>query len=320
MVGRDQAHAVGRAARRGADQLVLTTQRWSLDDPAGALAPGLLDGARDASGASLAVEPDRSVAIEHALRSARPGDLVLILDRGELAASSTAPTTAPGRSTTAPRSTACSRRSASRMRIVLGLHEFSGFAGTQTYVLTVAGELQRLGHEVLVHATSAGPIAEVARARGIPVVEAPERLPSTCDAVIAHDAGSAFALAARYPETRRLFVAHSDFYALQSPPQLEGVCHAVVVLNDRVRRHVEHLGATLPVIRLRQPVDLKRFGSRGGMSRHPGARWCWATISAPPGPTRSRPPAARRVSSRCSAGCTRSRRPHRNERSRRPTS
>ena len=59
-------------------------------------------------------------------------------------------------------------------------------------------------------------------------------------------------------------VVHSEYFAVQSPPQLDGVCDAVVVLNDRVQRHVEQLAASPPIIRLRQPVDLKRFGTRGG--------------------------------------------------------
>jgi UDP-N-acetylmuramoyl-L-alanyl-D-glutamate--2,6-diaminopimelate ligase len=85
LVGRDQAQAVGRAGREGADHLVLTTQRWSLDDPGDAVAPGLLEGARAAAGGSLAVEADRAAAIARAVRSAHPGDVVLILDRGEAA-------------------------------------------------------------------------------------------------------------------------------------------------------------------------------------------------------------------------------------------
>ncbi len=147
---------------------------------------------------------------------------------------------------------------------MLGISDFSAFAGTETYTLTVADELVRLGHEAIIHAGTAGPIAEAARARGVGVVTDPERLPASCDAVIAQDAPSAYALADRYPRARRLMVVHSEYFAVQSPPQLDGVCDAVVVLNDRVRRHVEHLASSPPIIRLRQPVDLKRFGTRGG--------------------------------------------------------
>jgi hypothetical protein len=153
--------------------------------------------------------------------------------------------------------------------IVLGLSDFSAFAGTETYTLTVADELIRLGHEVIVHASKTGPVADAARERGVTVITDPERLPASCAAVIAQDTPSAYALADRYPGARRLMVVHSEYFAVQSPPQLDGVCGAVVVLNDRVQRHVAQLAASPPVIRLRQPVDLKRFGARGGAPSAP---------------------------------------------------
>lgn len=153
------------------------------------------------------------------------------------------------------------------MRIVLSLHDFSGFAGTETYTLSVARELQDLGHETIIHAPTLGPIADAAREQGIPVVDRSEALPATADGVLAQDSGTAFTMAARFPDAVRLQVVHSDYHALQSPPQLDGVCAAVVVMNDRVRRRVEALAHHPPVIRLRQPVDLKRFGVRGGHER-----------------------------------------------------
>ncbi|HEY4098733.1 MAG TPA: hypothetical protein VGM33_24635 [Baekduia sp.] len=153
------------------------------------------------------------------------------------------------------------------MRIVMGLQDFSAFAGTETYTLTIADELVRLGHEVTIHPGQAGAIAVAARERGVSVETAPERLPDACDAVLAQDASSAYALAERHPDAARLFIAHSEYFAAQSPPQLPGVCHAVVVLNERVDRHVAALASPPPVVRLRQPVDLKRFGARGGQPR-----------------------------------------------------
>jgi UDP-N-acetylmuramoyl-L-alanyl-D-glutamate--2,6-diaminopimelate ligase len=85
IVSEDQARAMGAAAADVADHLVLTTQRWRLDDPAQAVTPGLCEGAHAVSdGAVVTVEPDRRAAIAIALRAAGPGDLVLVLDRGEL--------------------------------------------------------------------------------------------------------------------------------------------------------------------------------------------------------------------------------------------
>jgi hypothetical protein len=151
------------------------------------------------------------------------------------------------------------------MRILFGLHAFEQFAGTETYTVTVAEELQRLGHEVIVHSSTAGPVAEVARKLGIPVIVERDRLPASCDAVLAQDTVSAFQLAGRYPDAVRIMVVHSDYFAIQSPPQIQDVCAAVVVMNDRVRSHVEHLANPLPVVRLRQPVDLRKFGVLSGI-------------------------------------------------------
>jgi len=151
------------------------------------------------------------------------------------------------------------------VRILLGLHAFAGFAGTESYTLTVAEELAQLGHEVVVAAHETGPIADVARERGIAVVRGSGGLPGACDAVLAQDAPSALTLAAAYPAARRLHVVHSDYFALQGPSQTAGAADGVVVLNDRVRRFVEAQAAHPPITRLRQPVDLKRFGVGGGM-------------------------------------------------------
>jgi hypothetical protein len=92
------------------------------------------------------------------------------------------------------------------------------------------------------------------------VIESASELPPRCDAVLAQDAPMAYELAARYPAVPRVYVAHSAEFLLQSPPQLPEICHAVVVLNDRVGRRVEALAQRPQVVRLRQPIDLDRFG------------------------------------------------------------
>jgi hypothetical protein len=148
------------------------------------------------------------------------------------------------------------------MRIVLSHERFDGFGGTETYVLTVAEELQRLGHDVSIFSPLQGAMAEHARAAGTPVLAGSE-LPVDCDLVIASDGATASDLAAAYPGAVRVFVVHSTDYALQAPPQLDGVAHAVVVLNDRVARMVKARAWHAPVHRLRQPITLDRFWALG---------------------------------------------------------
>lgn len=145
------------------------------------------------------------------------------------------------------------------MRVVVSHLRLVGFGGTESYVLTIGEELERLGHEVVVYAPETGPCAEHARARGIRVVDAEHDLPERCDALFAQDLVTAYSLAGRYPDAARIFVAHSPSYSVQFPPQAEGACHAVVVLNDRLLRRVRGAACELPVFRLRQPIDLRRF-------------------------------------------------------------
>ncbi len=145
------------------------------------------------------------------------------------------------------------------MRLVISYLRMVAFGGTETYVLTVAGELERLGHDVVIHAPETGACAEFARAHGLQVVRNESELPRSCDAVFAQDAATAYAMARRYPGAVRVFVAHSESYPLQSPPQLKDVSHTIVVMNDRLRRRTEQLGWHPEVVRLRQPIDLQRF-------------------------------------------------------------
>jgi UDP-N-acetylmuramoyl-L-alanyl-D-glutamate--2,6-diaminopimelate ligase len=75
-----QHAAIGRAARESTDRLILTSDPWPGDPPG--ISEALVRAARQASGAELHEVEDRREAIEAALGSARPGDVVLILGRG----------------------------------------------------------------------------------------------------------------------------------------------------------------------------------------------------------------------------------------------
>jgi hypothetical protein len=153
------------------------------------------------------------------------------------------------------------------MRIVLSNLSFSSFAGTETYMLTVARQLQRLGHEPLIYAQELGPMAEQASEQGLRVIRRLDALPIECDAVLAQDGPTAHDLADRYPSAARVFVMHSRF-PLQSPPALTEVCSAVVVMNNRLQQAAERAGIQR-VVRLRQPVDLAVFRGRRTAPRRP---------------------------------------------------
>ena len=143
------------------------------------------------------------------------------------------------------------------MRILLSF-EFLGLGGTETYTVTVARELERLGHDAAIHSPVGGDMVPSARAAGLEVLGL-DRVPPACDLIIAGDAATALDLGERYREAVVVFVAHSVEHMLQAPPQIADRVDAVVVLNDRVRRAVEARAWHAPVVRLRQPVDRLRF-------------------------------------------------------------
>jgi hypothetical protein len=144
------------------------------------------------------------------------------------------------------------------MRVLIAHTCFVGFAGTETYSLTVAEELQRMGHDVHLHAPELGAMAETMRERGLRVVDA-RGLPRDCDVVFAQDAATCLELSHRYAHAARIFVAHSTVALCQCPPQIAGACDAIVALNDRTLKWVSGLSQPTPVLRMRQPVDLDRF-------------------------------------------------------------
>jgi Sulfotransferase family len=157
----------------------------------------------------------------------------------------------------------------SGMRVVLGRQTLATLGGVATYALTVARELERLGHEVTLVTEEQGVAADVAAGRGIHVTALSEA-PAACDATIAHDLPTAAALAARYPDARRVFVAHSDGWDLELPPLAPGLIHAVIACSDRMAARVRALPLKAPIVRLREPIDTDAYLFPKALPERPG--------------------------------------------------
>ncbi|HEX5982755.1 MAG TPA: hypothetical protein VFY69_00970 [Solirubrobacterales bacterium] len=153
------------------------------------------------------------------------------------------------------------------MRLLLATNHL-GLGGSESYLLTVAEQLDRLGHEVAVYAAEPGRGVEVANERGIGVVSDSE-LPEDPDAVLAQDAAVSLLLAERYPRVPQVFVAHSESFDLQAPPQLPGIVGKVVALNDRVAARMRSFATEVEVVRMTQPIDTERFTSRVALPETP---------------------------------------------------
>lgn len=145
------------------------------------------------------------------------------------------------------------------MNIVLATYLFNRPGGSETYLLTVSEQLQRLGHEVLVLTTETGPMADFAQDRGTRVTTDLAALDGWAQAALVQDAVLSYRLAERFPDLPQVFRAVSDLYDMRIPPALPGVLSSVVVCNDRLRRRVESMAGDFEIHRLRQPVDTERF-------------------------------------------------------------
>jgi hypothetical protein len=155
------------------------------------------------------------------------------------------------------------------MEIVLTALTLGAPGGMQSYLLTVAPQLERLGHDVTLYATELGTMADVARSRGLRVTATADELPDRCDAVIAQDAITLLAMTERYPGAVRTLVVHSAEYDIHLPPQPDGVVAFVVVLNSAVERRVRGMARPPRIERLRQPVDTDRHRDVGTRPERP---------------------------------------------------
>src|SRR4051794_31543863 len=145
------------------------------------------------------------------------------------------------------------------MKILFATHSLANPGGSETYLLTVAVALERLGHEVSIFTLEPGEMSELAGGSGLRVFASDQQLDDGYEGIITQDGVMSYALAERFPSVGQLFVAHTADHALQFPPQLEGVVGGIVVLNDRVARRLESLAHCPELIRLRQPIDTRRF-------------------------------------------------------------
>lgn len=153
------------------------------------------------------------------------------------------------------------------MKILFALNALA-LGGTESYVFTVAEQLDRLAHDVVIFSPQPERGLEVARERGLTVIGA-EALHDDYDAALVQDAAVAYEVAELCPGARSVFVAHSEGFDPQLPPQLPGTVDLLVALNDRVATRLRSFAAGHEVVRLRQPIDTQRFMAAGPLPQHP---------------------------------------------------
>lgn len=141
------------------------------------------------------------------------------------------------------------------MKVLIATPELTGPGGVQSYVLTIAPHLERLGHEVTLYCEAEGALGSRARERGLRVVCGPQALPAEADAVYSQTTPLALLMAELYPRAARLLAVHSGDLDLHLPVGLDGVVSAAVVFHDAAGRRVRAMANPPPVVRLRQPIE-----------------------------------------------------------------
>jgi hypothetical protein len=143
------------------------------------------------------------------------------------------------------------------LRIVIGTLALVAPGGTETFCLTVARELQRRGHQVVLFADSIGPYADWAAELGAEIAREADHLPPACDAILANDAITARLLAVRYPDTRLVYCIHGTIFEIQQPPLEPGLIDAIVAPSQRFAEFAHSFALSVPVVRIRQPLDIE---------------------------------------------------------------
>ena len=155
------------------------------------------------------------------------------------------------------------------MDIVLAVLELDQPGGIQTYALTVAPHLERLGHHVTLYAQRTGrwPIWPAPAGSGCARRES--ELPAHTDAVISNDAATALVMAELYPDAVRGLILHGAEFDLVLPPPHAAVVEFAVAMNGVAQRRAEAFALAPPVTRLRQPIDTAHFYPAGPVRARP---------------------------------------------------
>jgi CheY-like chemotaxis protein len=170
------------------------------------------------------------------------------------------------------------------MKILLTNHDLSDYAGTETFVYTLAVELKRTGHEVICFSPRLGPVAQRLVAAGIAVTANLASAPNDVDVIHAHHRYESLLARARYPDRPMIFVCHGVLPWQEQPAAGALDVSRYVAVSEEVRDHLierHGVGADQVVI-VRNGIDLERFRPRTPIWAQPRRALILSNYMPPP--------------------------------------
>jgi len=157
------------------------------------------------------------------------------------------------------------------MKILLTNHDLSYYAGTETFVYTLAVELQRTGHEVVCFSPRLGAVAQRLVTAGVTVTADLGRAPDDVDVIHAHHRYESLLARTRYPDLPLIFTGHGVLPWQEQPAVAALGASRYVAVSEEVRGHlIERHGVPADkVVIVRNGIDLERFRARTPLSPEP---------------------------------------------------
>ncbi|MFT4050204.1 MAG: hypothetical protein QM648_10290 [Solirubrobacterales bacterium] len=156
------------------------------------------------------------------------------------------------------------------MRILIALRQPSLGGGVRSHVETVASEMQRVGHDVVVFSLDEFAWRDELEAVGLRTAGSLKGLSGRFDVAIAHDRPSVHDINAELPELPVAFVWHGNFYDVDMSPQLDGAVKLIFQPYGPDKTRAAGISVKVPTVQVRQPIELnKRFTPHGPIAERP---------------------------------------------------
>lgn len=154
------------------------------------------------------------------------------------------------------------------MRILVTNYALKGFLGTETYVYTLACQLMRVGHEVVVYSPHLGEMAERIRKEGTRVVDNLRCISEEAiDVIHGHHKGPTLIAFSFFPSVPIVYISHGVLdrvLPFEGPPAPPVRVQLFVAVSEEVKENlVRRFGKPeQDIIIVRNAVDTERFQPR----------------------------------------------------------